>query len=52
MTLEGKNTNYKNEWKQHVDIIQLERFPKQIFYHRPQGEIHSGRPRKSWSDTI
>ncbi|MFP3036221.1 MAG: hypothetical protein ACEY3A_04505, partial [Wolbachia sp.] len=34
---DDKITNYRNEWRQHVERMPAKRIPKQVFYYRPKG---------------
>jgi hypothetical protein len=42
--------SYQLNWKQHVDRMGENRFPKKMFNYKPIGTRNRGRPRSRWKD--
>lgn len=43
-----KVTQYRKQWKDHVERMPAERLPLQILNYKPAGKRSIGRPRKRW----
>jgi hypothetical protein len=43
---------YQIKWLQHVQIMDINRLPKQALQYKPKGRRNVGRPRKRWRDQL
>jgi hypothetical protein len=40
----------RKQWKQHLERIGVNRFPKKTYNYKPEGRRNVGRPRSRWKD--
>ena len=48
--INDKLTQYKINWREHVQRMDDNRLPKKILNHKPEGRRNIGRPLTRWED--
>jgi hypothetical protein len=51
LPLYEKLTEYKNNWKIHLQRMKQSRIPLQAYKYCPSGRRDLGRPRRRWKET-
>ena len=46
----NKLTQYKTNWREHIQRMDDNRLPKIIFNYKPEGRRNIGRPQTRWED--
>jgi hypothetical protein len=48
---EKKTIEYRNKWKEHLQIMEHTRIPLQAYKYQPSGKRDIDRPRGRWRET-
>ncbi|XP_054710426.1 uncharacterized protein LOC129220111 [Uloborus diversus] len=49
-SLNGKITDYRIKWRDHVRRMPSGRLPRAVYYYQPEGKRDCDRPVKRWAD--